>query len=78
MYQLDFLPDEPMPRISNRQRTSQGLSPIQTCTTKQAAILLNVSPSTLNRARSLGQAYRSKKNNWVAVPTSRNTWQIIL
>jgi hypothetical protein len=78
-YQLSFLSNAPNSKISNQQQTASGLREIKLCTTEQAAILLNISTSTLNRARRASQAYRGKKTHWIAVPTTeRNTWQVIL
>lgn len=78
-YQLNFLSDATKPAIPDQKQTPSGLRAIELCTTEQAAILLHVSTSTLSRARRAGQAYRSKKNHWIAVPTTgRNTWQVIL
>lgn len=49
---------------------------IKYCTTKQAAILLDVSISTLYRSRRAGRPY--EKNGCIAKSTAPNRWQVIL
>lgn len=47
----------------------------KSCTTQQTAILLEVSASTLYRARQAGNSY--SKNGWTAKPLGPNAWHVI-
>lgn len=48
---------------------------ISSCTTRRTASILNISPSTLYRARKQGKSYTI--NNWTAQAITRNTWRVI-
>jgi hypothetical protein len=77
-YQLNFLSNEPEPITAVKKRRSSTSRVIKPCTTEQAAILLDVSTSTLYRARRVGSAYKSTKNDWIAIPTGRNSWKVVI
>lgn len=75
--QFNLFSDEPEPLPSIKKRLSQSRPRfIKYCTTKQAAILLDVSLSTLYRSRQSGQSYQ--KNGCTAKATGPNCWQVIL
>jgi len=75
--QLSLLSDKPEPIPFPRKRKPQPIPQlIKVCTTKQAAILLEVSSSTLYRARQAGQTYQ--KNGWTAKAIGTNRWQLTL
>lgn len=76
--QLSLFSDKPEPLKSIRKQTSKKLSLTKICTTKQAAILLDTSISTLYRRRKLGQCYRNVETGWTGKPVGSNSWLLIL
>lgn len=77
MSQLNFFADEPDPLPSDKKRLPQPKPRFIKCfTTKQAAILLDVSISTLYRSRQAGQVYTKK--GCTAKAVAPNRWQVIL
>jgi hypothetical protein len=76
-FQLDLFSDKPKP-VSSIKKPKPRPMPrvIKSCTTKQAAVLLDVSVSTLYRSRQAGELY--SKNGWTAQATGPNRWQVIV
>lgn len=77
-YQLNLLSGQPEPLATPKKRQASRASALKVCTTKKAAILLDVSVSTLYRARQAGQPYKNVKNGWIARPISPNCWHVII
>ena len=77
-YQLNLLSTQ-ADRLSDRSKKRKSWLKSRfskTCTTKQAAILLGVSTSTLYRARQIGQVYVKKGES--AESIGFNRWRVTL
>jgi hypothetical protein len=68
--------DTPLETVNKPQKTipSQPIM-INSCTTERTASILNISPSTLYRARKQGKSYQI--NQWTAQAINRNAWRVI-
>ncbi len=78
-YQLSIFPDEPPTPVEALNKKRQP-KPQQTviescCTTQRATELLDVSSTTLYRARKAGQPYQ--KGGWVAESIGDNAWRVV-
>jgi hypothetical protein len=78
-YQLSLFPNEPPVPVEsqNKKRTPRKMQPqpIEIIrTTEQAAILLNISKSTLYNASRAEKAYQ--KGDWIAEYLDRNSWKV--
>ncbi len=80
-FQLNLFPGEqPIPvDLLNRKRKStqrpQASVIEQSCTTARAASLLQVSTTTLYRAKKSGKAYRC--GPWTAEAIGENAWKVL-
>jgi hypothetical protein len=77
-YQLNLLSGEPEPITASHRRSPTKSRVIKSCTTKQAAILLDVSVSTLYRARQADRVYSNAKTGWIAKPKGFKSWEVLL
>jgi hypothetical protein len=77
-YQLSLFPDEqPVPIDSLNKKRKPKAQPIVielSCTTKRAAELLDISTTTLYRARKEGRTYQ--KGAWIAKSIGANAWTV--
>lgn len=79
-YQLSLFPnDEPIAinDKTNQPRSKRRFRPIiveNSCTTARAAKLLNISTTTLYRAKNEGKSYRC--GCWTAIAIKPNCWQV--
>lgn len=72
-YQLSLF-GEPTPINNQKNRKSSSRQQTHTiqCTTEQAAILMDISKSTLYSARKQGITYQN--NGWTAQSNGKNSW----
>lgn len=77
-YQLNLLSGQLEPLASTKRRQAFPKNVIKDCTTQKAAILLDVSVSTLYRARQSGQSYKNAKSGWIAKPIGPNRWHVVI
>jgi len=79
-FQLSLFPDEPptpLDSLNKKRRVKLPSQPtvIEPCTTHRSAQLLEVSTTTLYRARKEGKPYQ--KGAWTATAIGANAWTVI-
>ncbi|MBD1884923.1 hypothetical protein [Microcoleus vaginatus] len=80
-FQLSLFPDEPptpLDSLNKKRRVKLQSQPTvieQSCTTHRAAQLLEVSTTTLYRARKEGKPYQ--KGAWTATAIGANAWTVV-
>lgn len=78
-YQLSLFPNEPptpVEVLNKKRQPKPQLTVIESCcTTQRATELLDVSPTTLYRARKAGQSYQ--KRGWIAESIGDNAWRVV-